>query len=173
MVSELPEELKSALDELGKFQVFDVMNLQVRMKIETVYIPDFSVVVPAFANNGSLGNLTQGDEFTLMPQESGGLQYALRNLRHAMGGLEEPSYTMHTFQARVDHILDVARTLFATQEYIKITKLEELQWLVYPYSRREANGQFEKATFSVLGDMREFVMDMEGASKIEATGMFE
>lgn len=163
-------ELDQALDELAKSKLFAVRDLTTRMSIETVLIEDFEVVRPAFTSNGSLGNLDSGSGYTLIPLDAD-LAVALRNVRHALGGLESPSYTMHTFHARIDHILDMVRALFKTQEVVSITKLEELQWLVYPYSRKTAGGEFQRVEYSVLGDMREFVMDMAGASEIEATGL--
>lgn len=167
----LSDELNSALDDFAKFKIFDVVNIQVKIKVETIYVPDFSVVRPAFVEDGSLGNLEDGRSFTLIPQPDGSLSHALRNLYQAMNGLTKPSYTMHTFHARVDHILDVARVLFQKRSFVQVTKLEELQWLVYPFSRRQANGKFENVDVSVLGDMYDSVVDMEGASEVEATGL--
>lgn len=167
----LSPEIEEALDELAKSKIFHVKDLKTRMTVETIYVDNFEVIRSAFDARGSLGGIEMGSGFTLIPMDGAQLQDALRNVRHAMGGLESPSFTMHTFHARVDHILDVVRSLFTTKDLISVTKIEELQWIVYPFSRRAAGGEFQTIKHSVLGDMHEYVMDMQGASKIEATGL--
>lgn len=151
-----------ALDTLSDHHFFEIKESdRTGLSLGKVYVSDFSKIRAAFANDGSLGNLRNGGDYVMIPLEDEAaskdlLGAALKRIHHGLSLLKEPSYTLHTFNGKVDHILDMVRALYNPIKYRRIDTMADLQFMIFPRGKHIDVKTWEA---NVLGEYTSYVFD--------------
>jgi hypothetical protein len=172
-MAELDAVISEALDSFNEYQYFKLVEVGPGgiAVSDPLYIPDFSKIKSAFSADLSLGELDGGSRLTLIPMDVSTLEAGLRSVYVALRQLEQPSYTIHTYHARVDHIIDTVRGLFRTTEFVMIESVEDLAAIVYPRGKKV---EVKIKKMNTLGEFAHKVMgdlDDHEVNSVQPTGI--